>query len=155
MSATSPERYVVVSCHVERLVDDRVWAAYEELVRRRPGGFAIASLVRPPDPAAGEDEDTWLARARELVASGAPFGHHTHWTSPTHARPTGGDPAERVAAEGGWLRERGLAPRLFCGGGWYTDAGVAEAVASLGYADCTPRATRPGYLPAEACWAEL
>ena len=155
MPATSPERYVVVSCHVERLLDDRVWAAYSELLRRRPGGFAIASLVRPPDPAAAENEAVWLERARTLVDSGSPFGHHTHWTSPTHARPTGGDPGERVAREGEWLRSRGLAPTLFCGGGWYTDLGVAEACAELGYADCTPRATRPAYLEPDAPWAEL
>lgn len=155
MSATSPERYVVVSCHVERLLDDRVWAAYAELLRRRPGGLTIASLVRPPDPAAGEHEDAWLERARTLVAGGAPFGHHTHWTSPSHARPTGGNPGERVAREGAWLCEHGFAPRLFCGGGWYTDVGVAESAAALGYVDCTPRASRPGYLPADAPWAEL
>lgn len=155
MSATSPERYVVASCHVERLVDDHVWTAYDELLRRRPGGLAVASLVRPPDTAAGESETTWLERARSLVARDLPFGHHTHWTGPTHARPTGGDPGERVEREGGWLRERGFEPRLFCGGGWYTDLGVAKATASLGYADCTARATRPGYLSLDALWVEL
>ena len=45
--------------------------------------------------------------------------------------------------EGRRLRELGLAPTLFCGGGWYTDADVAEACAELGYVDCTPRARRP------------
>jgi hypothetical protein len=155
MPATSTERYVVVSCHVERLLDDRVWSAYSELQRRRPGGLAIASLVRPPDPATDEDEVAWLERAQALVHTGAPFGHHTHWTSPTHARPTGGDPGERVAKEGDWLASRGFAPTLFCGGGWYTDVGVAEACAELGYTDCTPRATRPGYLAPEERWAHL
>ena len=38
------------------------------------------------------------------------------------------------------MRELGLAPTLFCGGGWYTDVEVAEACAELGYVDCTPRA---------------
>ena len=81
----------------------------------------------------------------------APLGHHTHWTSPSHARPTGGDPAEQVRREGAWLREHGLEPTLFCGGGWYMDASVAEALAELGYADCTATAFRPGYLaPAAA-----
>lgn len=155
MAATEPERYVVVSCHVERLLDDRVWEAYFELVRRPPGGHAIASLVRPPDPVAGEDEEVWLERARKLVATGTPFGHHTHWTSPTHARPTGGDPGARVLREGAWLRERGLSPTLYCGGGWYTDLGVAEVAAGLGYADCTPRAARPPYLVPADAWAEL
>lgn len=112
--------------------------------------------MRPPDPAAGEhDEARWVARAHE-AASRAPLGHHTHWTSPTHARPTGTeDPGERVRREGAWLHERGVHPALFCGGGWYEDRSVAAACAELGYADCTPRATRPGYLPASAAWVEL
>jgi hypothetical protein len=145
----------VVSCHVERPLDDRVWAAFATLQARRPGGHAIAALIRPPDAEAGElDDELWLARARE--ASGrAPLGHHTHFTSPTHARPTGAEPGERVRREGAWLRERGLAPTLYCGGGWYTDESVARACAELGYTDCTPRATRPGYLSEGAAWAEL
>lgn len=155
MSPTAPERYAVVSCHVERPLDDRVWSAFAELQERRPGGLAIAALLRPPDAAAGEhDEARWLTRAREAAARG-PLGHHTHWTSPTHARPTGGDPAERVRTEGAWLRDRGVHATVFCGGGWYTDADVTSACAELGYVDCTPRSTRPGYLAADARWAEL
>jgi hypothetical protein len=152
---TPGERYAVVSCHVERPLDDRVWGAFSRLQERRPGGFRVAALMRPPDPAAGEAEEPWLARAREAAERG-PLGHHTHWTSPTHARPTGyGEPGGRVLREAVWLRERGLTPTLYCGGGWYTDAGVAEACAELGYVDCTPRATRPGYLGAAERWAEL
>ena len=48
--------------------------------------------------------------------------------------------------EGRALREHGLKPTLFCGGGWYTDVEVAEACAELGYVDCTLRANRPPYL---------
>ncbi len=108
MGDTAPERYAVVSCHVERLLDDEVWARYRQLVERRPGGFAIASLVRPPDRPSGESEETWLERARFLAALG-PFGQHTHWTAPGHARPTGdGATGERVLREGEWLREAGL-----------------------------------------------
>ena len=33
------ERYAVVSCHVERPLDDAVWALFSALQRRRPGGF--------------------------------------------------------------------------------------------------------------------
>lgn len=150
---TGRERYAVVSCHVERLLDDAVWARYRRLLERRPGAFAIASLLRPPDPAFGEDEERWLERAREVAAFG-PLGHHAHWTAPDHARPTGADPGERVRREGAWLREHGLEPTVFCGGGWYTDAGVAEACAALGYVDCTPRADRPPYLD-EGAWAQL
>ena len=155
MPPTTPERYAVVSCHVERPLDDRVWAAFAALQERRPGGLAIAALVRPPDAEAGEkDDELWLARAREAASRG-PLGHHTHFTSPTHARPTGGDPAQRVRGEGAWLAERGVTPTLFCGGGWYTDRAVAAACAELGYADCTPRVARPAYLEDGAAWAEL
>jgi len=60
-----------------------------------------------------------------------------------------------VLEEGRVLREYGLKPTLFCGGGWYTDVEVAEACAELGYVDCTPRATRPPYLAAGERWASL
>ena len=137
----------VVSCHVERPLDDRCWALFSEVQERRPGGFRIAALVRPPDGAAGEDEERWLARAREAGARG-PIGHHTHFVGPGHARPPAPGPehAERVRSEAAWLRERDLELRLFCGGGWYMDAGVAAALADLGYADCTATAFRPSYL---------
>jgi hypothetical protein len=134
-----------VSCHVERPLDDRCWAAFSELQDRRPGGFAIAALFRPPDPDAGESETLWLARAR-IAATRGPLGHHTHWGGAARARPVDGDAAERVRQEAVWLRERGLEPRLFCGGGWYTDESVAGALAELGYADCTATAFRPSYL---------
>ena len=145
----------MASCHVERPLDDRTWRAFSRLQERRPGGLAVAALMRPPDAEAGEhDDERWLARARE-AADRAPLGHHAHFTSPTHARPTGGDSRERVRREGAWLRSQGLRPTLFCGGGWYTDLGVARACAELGYADCTPRAVRPSYLQDGAAWAEL
>jgi hypothetical protein len=144
--------YAVVSCHVERTLDDAVWSRYRALLERRPGGFAIASLMRPP--ADGEDAGLFVERAREASSLGA-FGHHVHWTSPTHARPTGGDPAERVHAEGLWLREQGLEARFFCGGGWYTDVHVISTAAALGYADCTATSWRPSYLPAGSSRAAL
>jgi hypothetical protein len=154
MGATLRERYAVVSCHVERPLDDAVWAHFSALQRRSPGGFRIAALIRPADPAFGEDESVWLERAGQAAAHG-PLGHHTHWTAPDHARPTSGAPGERVLAEGARLRELGLAPRLFCGGGWYADVEVAEACAELGYVDCTPRPARPPYLPPGERWASL
>lgn len=155
MPHTSRERYAVVSCHVERPLADDVWRRFSRLQDRRPAGFRIAALLRPADTAAGEDERLWTARAREAAARG-PLGHHTHWTAPDHARPSDpGAAADRVRAEGRRLRELGLEPTLFCGGGWYTDAGVAEACAELGYADCTPRATRPPALAPGEPWAHL
>ena len=149
---TGSQGYAVVSCHAERPLDDLVWIRYLRLLRSRPGGFPIASLLRPP--AEGEDAALFLERARAAAALG-PFGHHVHWTSPTHARPTGPDPAGAVRREGAWLREQGLEPAFFCGGGWYTDSDVIEAVADLGYVDCTATAWRPPYLPADAPRAGL
>jgi hypothetical protein len=135
-----------VSCHVERPLDDRCWAAFSDLQARRPGGFAIAALLRPPDADVGESELLWLARAR-IAATRGPLGHHTHWGGAAQARPAGEEAAERVRREAAWLRDHGLEPRLFCGGGWYTDEGVARALGELGYADCTATAFRPSYLP--------
>ena len=150
----SRERYAVVSCHVERPLDDAVWGRYRRVLEARPGGFVIASLVRPADAGAGENGERWLERVRTMSGLG-PLGHHTHWTAPDHARPTGEETGERVRDEGRGLREAGLAPTLFCGGGWYTDADVAEACAELGYVDCTPRAGRPPYLAEGERWASL
>jgi len=118
--------------------------------------------MRPPDEAAGEAAEPWLERAREAMARG-PLGHHTHWGGAEQARPRRGSPAERVLREGTWLKEAGLEPTLFCGGGWYFDADVGTAVAKLGYADCTATGFRPAYLEEGAprlaldrpCWLEL
>jgi hypothetical protein len=154
MSATTRERYAVVSCHVERPLADDVWARFSDLQEARPGGFAIAALLRPADDGHGEDESTWLERAKASSALG-PIGQHTHWTAPDHARPTSDSTGPRVIEEGRRLRELGLEPTLFCGGGWYTDEQVADACAELGYVDCSPRATRPPYLGEGEPWASL
>jgi hypothetical protein len=125
------ERYAVVSCHVERPLDDAVWAAFERLLARRPSGFVVTPLLRPPDPASGEDEERWLERARRAGELG-PLGHHTHWGGPLQARPLAGvDAAGAVRTEIKWLRERDLRPRFFCGGGWYLDESLAESLATL------------------------
>jgi hypothetical protein len=139
----------VVSCHVERPLDDAAWTAFAALQARRSGGLEIAALVRPPDPGAGESESLWLARARIAAANG-PLGLHTHWGGAEQARPTGGDPAALVREQVAWLRERGLRPSLFAGGGWYLDEQVAAALAELGLADCTATAFRPSYLAPDA-----
>jgi hypothetical protein len=144
------ERYAVVSCHAERPLDDAVWAAFERLLRRRPGGFVVTPLLRPPDAASREDERRWLERAR-IAASLAPLGHHTHWGGPTQARPKGDvDAAALVRAQAQWLREHDLEPRFFCGGGWYLDGAVAETLASFGYVDCTATTFRQSYLADDA-----
>jgi hypothetical protein len=148
---TMAKRYAVVSCHVERPLEDAVWRRFAAFQARRPGGFAIAALMRPPDPATAEAEreETWLARAR-LAAQQGPFGLHTHWTAPDHARPTGGDPAARVRSDIDWLRAHDLDPRLFCGGGWYMDPAVAAVLAEAGLRDCTGTRFRPAYLAPDA-----
>jgi hypothetical protein len=140
----SLSRYAVVSCHVERPLDDRVWAAFERLLARRPAGFVVTPFLRPPDR--DEDGDVWLARARR-AAELAPLGHHTHWGGVSQARPVGDtDAAAHVRGEAEWLRSRGLEPRYFCGGGWYLDTPLAETLAALGYVDCTATTFRQSYL---------
>jgi hypothetical protein len=138
----------IVSCHLEQPLRDDAWARFDELQQRRPGGFDVIALMRPPDAAYGEDVERWLTRARAASSRG-PFGLHTHWTSPTHARPSGGDPAERVRKEVEWMRSQSLEPHYFCGGGWYTDDAVRDTVHQLGLIDCTERGglSRPGVLP--------
>jgi hypothetical protein len=86
-----------------------------------------------------------------VAGSFAPLGHHTHWGGETQARPSGGiDPAALVREQAVWLREQGLAPRYFCGGGWYLDTGIAELLAELGYVDCTATTFRQSYLSDDA-----
>jgi hypothetical protein len=144
-------RYAAVSCHVEAPLDDRVWKRFSDLQGRTPGGFRIAALIRPP--ADGESEQVWLERARQAAGQGS-FGHHAHFVSATHARPSASDPAHaaRVRTEAEWLRGQGLDPRFFCGGGWYIDEDIAEAIGELGYVDCTAVAFRPSYLAPDATW---
>jgi hypothetical protein len=142
MPGNSVPSGAVVSCHLERPLDDECWRRFDAFRRR----FPVLALIRPPDAAFGEDEERWLERARTLDQ----IGLHTHWTSPTHARPTGdAEPAERVRRETLWMRERGLEPGWFCGGGWYADEAVAATVQELGLVDCTPRdgLPRDGVLP--------
>ena len=139
------KRVAAVSCHVERLLDDRCWTRFSSLQAKRPGGFRIAALIRPPD--ADEDEQRWLERAR-MAADHGPLGLHTHFVSADHARPAAPAPehAARVRRQAEWMQAKGLAPTLFCAGGWYMDEQVAETVADVGLVDCSATAFRPTYL---------
>ena len=109
----------VPSRTLRRLLPRRAAARRRRLaaLRRAPAPPARRLRRDRADAAArrayGEDEERWLERARAAAAHG-PFGHHTHWTSPTHARPTGGDPARaRPRARARWLRAaRARAPLL-------------------------------------------
>jgi hypothetical protein len=134
---------------VENVLDERIFARYLAFVAGRPSGFAVASLVRAPDPAAGEASELWAERVRLLVPHG-PLGQHTHFGGRSQARPLDGDPTARVRAEAAVFRAAGLEPTWFCGGGWYIDPAVAAAVAELGYADCTGTPARPAYLSPDA-----
>lgn len=147
MPHTADKRYVVVSCHVERPLDDKCWRLFSALQERAPGGLRVAALMRPADEEAGEDGEVWLARAREAAERG-PLGQHTHFVGPQHARPSrpGPEHAERMRREAAQFREAGLEPGFFCGGGWYMDEALAAALADLGYADCTATAFRPRHL---------
>jgi hypothetical protein len=139
--------YAVVSCHVERPLDDRVWSAFERLLADRPAGFVVTPFIRPPHAGSGEDPERWLARARR-AAELAPLAHHTHWGGPSQARPLGQTDATAVVREeAAWLRSNGLVPRFFCGGGWFLDLELAETLAALDYVDCTGTTFRQSYLP--------
>jgi hypothetical protein len=143
-------KHAVVSCHVERPLDDRAWSGLDALLRRRPGGFAITAFMRPPSVREGEDESLWLERAR-CAAALAPLGHHTHWGGIAQARPPGEvDAASVVRREAEWLRANGVDARYFCGGGWYLEETLAEALAVLGYVDCTATTFRQSYLAEDA-----
>jgi hypothetical protein len=154
MPHIADKRYAVVSCHVERPLDDATWALFSALQERQPGGFAVAALMRPPDLAAGEPESAWLERAHEAAVRG-PLGHHTHFGGVSQARPVGPGAVERVRREATWLRSHALEPSFFCGGAWYLDPDVAETLADLAYVDCTATSFRPGYLPRGAPRVEL
>ena len=135
---TSLKRYAVVSCHVERPLDDAVWRAFERLLDRRPAGFVVTPLA----PAAASPPP---GRTRSSGSSGrgAPPSWRRSATTRTgaarrrHARRARSTPAAFVRDEAEWLRARDLAPRYFCGGGWYLDEPLAEVLASFGYVDCT------------------
>jgi hypothetical protein len=141
------KRYAVVSCHVERPLDDSCWSRFSSLQEKAPGGFRIAALLRPPDAEAREDVQRWLERARQAAERG-PLGLHTHFVSPDRARPpaVGPEHAERVRREAEWMEAKGLAPTVFSAGGWYMDETLAETVAEVGLVDCSATAFRPGYL---------
>src|SRR4051812_14312118 len=152
-----------VSCHVERPLDDAIWARFVEFQRSRPGGFRIAALMRPPSLDAGELEDVWLERAA-IAREQGPFGHHTHFGGVERARPPApARAAEHLRHEAQWLRERRFAPRFWCGGGWYLTPDVANVLADFAYVDCTATAFGIKYLAggaphvqvAEPSWLRL
>ena len=129
MPPTTPERYAVVSCHVERLLDDRVWARFAELQERRPGGLRSPRCFgRPTRGRRGRGRAPGSSGLARPPTRG-PLGHHTHWTAPD---PCAADAAATRRARAGGRRagcgSTALRPTLFCGGGWYTDRAVARGL---------------------------
>ena len=88
----------------------------------RPGGFRD----RVADAAAGR------RRGRGAVRRARPRGGGARAVRAPHALDVADPRApdrrrsrpSACCARARWLREQGLEPRFFCGGGWYTDAGV-------------------------------
>ena len=79
------DKVAVVSCHVERPLDDRCWSAFSALQAARPGGFEIAALMRPP--AGGKSDSLWLARARIAYATAAATTRPQTRSCPRSSRP--------------------------------------------------------------------
>ena len=111
----------VVSCHVESPLDDRVWHAFESLLQRRPGGFVVTPLLRPPHVPPARTKSCGssgrVARRRWRRSGTTRTGAARH----RRARRATVDAAAMVREEAAWFREHGLEPRFFCGGGWYLD----------------------------------
>jgi hypothetical protein len=148
--ATTSRVLGVVSCHVERPLDDPTWMRFAGFQRSLPGGFRIAALIRPPAPEEGEREDVWLDRAAVAGEQG-PLGHHTHFGGVGRARPPVPHLApDHVRHEAEWLRARNLAPRFWCGGGWYFTPAIAAVLCDFGYVDCSATAFPLDYLPSGA-----
>ena len=101
MPHTVDTRYAVVSCHVERILDAGHLRPAPE-ARRAPAGRPTDRHARPPARRRhGRVRGPWLERVRQLGDAGS-LGHHTHWTSPTHARPVEGtDPARGSSSRPG------------------------------------------------------
>ena len=144
------ERYAVVSCHVERPLDDAVWRAFEQLLRataRRVRRHAAACGRHTPRPA--RTTELWLERARRVAARSHRSGT-TRTGAARRRRARTGERRRRRAwsrEEAAWLRSHGLAPRFFCGGGWYLDVGGRrDARRRSGYVDCTATTFRQQYL---------
>jgi hypothetical protein len=141
----SLSRAAIASCHVERPLDDGVWRLVSKLLRGGTHAFPMLALMRPPEK--DESETKWLDRARFAAAAGT-LGHHTHYVSATTARPeaTTVEHARLVERQATWMRDAGLTPTVFCGGGWYVDERILEVISDFGYSDCTATGFRPRYL---------
>ena len=98
--------HAVVSCHVERPLDDAVWAAFESTASSAGPAGSSSRRCCGRRRGSGENDELWLERARRVAASLAPLGHHTHWGGADAGAPAEGvDAAARACAR----RRRGFA----------------------------------------------
>ena len=122
-SRTCPVRKATRSCRVTSKGPSttRSGSGIARCCERRPGGLRdrVADAAACSRRGCGARSSSARARpphsARSATTSTGP-------RRPTRAR-RAAIPAAAVRREGAWLREQGLEPRFFCGGGWYTDAG--------------------------------
>ena len=132
----------IVSCHLEQPLRDDTWARFDELQRRRPGGFDVIALMRPPDAAYGEDDERWLdARAHRVAARPVRLAHALDEPDACasdrrrsgRAGAEGGGVAARAGARAAVLLRRRLVHRRR----------GARTVRELGLVDCTERGGGP------------
>ena len=138
--------YAVVSCHVERPLDDAVWDRYRELVRQ-PAGRASRSprCMRAAGRRRGRASASSSGRARR-PRSGRSGTTRTGRRRRTRVRPAAIRPS-RCCARAAGCASAGLEPRVLLRRRLVHGRGVLGAVAELGYVDCTATAARPSFLP--------
>ena len=140
-SRTCPVRKATRSCRATSngRSTTAVWERYSRpRCARRPAGLrdrvAAAAAVRRRGRGAVR-----RARARGGGARAVRPPHALDVADRTRGRPAATRPSA-CCDEGRWLREQGLEPRFFCGGGWYMDAPRARARSP---SSGTPTAPRP------------
>ena len=142
------ERYAVVSCHVERPLDDRVWARFAALQERRPGGFRIAALIRPAGSGARRGRDG-LARAG-AGGGGARPARAPHALDGARPRAPDRRRSRRARARGGRAaaRARASSRRSSAAAAGTRISGSPKRAPSSATSTARATAYRPAYLAA-------
>ena len=154
MSATPRERYAVVSCHVERPLDDAVWARFSALQGDARAASRSRRCSAHPTPRPARTRAAWLERAREAAARG-PLGHHTHWTARTTRgrRPPG--PGSACARKASGYASSASRRRSSAEAAGTRTPRSRRPAPSSGTSTARREATRPAYLAAGERWAFL